>query len=179
VERVVALLRSVNIGGRRLPMEILREGLAQAGCHDVVTYVQSGNVVLSPPSAKVDGFGRWLEETISSIAGFAVPVVLRTAPDLNRLVAANPYPEAAGKTLHVLFYQEPPTAVLERVDLEGFPPEQATLAGADLYLHLPAGLGRARLAPALERAARRKPPVIGTTRNWNTVLELRRLVGGN
>jgi len=42
----VALLRGVNLGGKnRLPMKDLATMFAEAGCTDVVTYIQSGNVV--------------------------------------------------------------------------------------------------------------------------------------
>ena len=47
--RYVVLLRAVNVGGTgKVPMPRLRELLAEAGLEDVATYVQSGNVVVSP-----------------------------------------------------------------------------------------------------------------------------------
>lgn len=43
----VVLLRGVNVGGKnRLPMADLRSSLIDEGCADVMTYIQSGNVVL-------------------------------------------------------------------------------------------------------------------------------------
>lgn len=43
--RHVALLRGINVGGRnKLPMRTLAGLLEQAGCTDVATYIQSGNV---------------------------------------------------------------------------------------------------------------------------------------
>ena len=42
----IALLRGVNVGGRRkLPMADLRTTLTGLGLSDVATYIQSGNVV--------------------------------------------------------------------------------------------------------------------------------------
>jgi uncharacterized protein (DUF1697 family) len=177
--KVVALLRGVNIGKRRLPMAALRTGLEEAGCGDVVTYVQSGNVVLTLPaeaSKAADGGAGWLAEAIGTIAGFEVPVVLRTRAQLVKVVERNPYPEATGTLLHVLFYAEdPPADLLDRLDLASFAPEHATQFGREIYLNLPNGMGRSVLPAAVDKAAKAKPLRLVTARNWNTVLELNRL----
>jgi uncharacterized protein (DUF1697 family) len=179
VVRQVALLRGVNVGGRPLSMSTLRAALTAAGCTDVVTYIQSGNVVLAPPQPAPDDLGTWLEREITEVAGFEVPVVLRTAEELEATVAANPYPDAGGTRLHVVFFAtDPGTAVIDALDLAAFAPEACTLVGRDLYLHLPNGMGRAKLPVALERAGRSaRPPAVGTARNWNTVLKLVELTG--
>jgi uncharacterized protein (DUF1697 family) len=179
VSRTVVLLRSVNIGGRRLSMAALRDGLHEAGCRDVVTYVQSGNVVLIPPT-DVDGhLGRWLEAHVSDLAGFPVAVVLRSAAELRAVVAANPYPDAGGTHLHVVFFAgEQPVGLLDGVDLTAHAPEHGTAMGREIYLHLPQGMGRATLPVALEKLTRRSAATVATTRNWNTVLELLRLSTG-
>src|SRR5262245_18728425 len=102
--RIVVLLRGVNVGGRKLPMNALRSGLEEAGCADVVTYIQSGNVVLAPPAGRKPAQLRpWFESTISSIAGYEVGVVLRTAAELRHTVEHNPFPDAGGTALHVVF----------------------------------------------------------------------------
>ena len=45
-KRFVALLRGINVGGRnRLPMKGLIAVFEAAGCRNVGTYIQSGNVV--------------------------------------------------------------------------------------------------------------------------------------
>ncbi|MEZ5100718.1 MAG: DUF1697 domain-containing protein [Thermoleophilia bacterium] len=172
--RVVALLRGVNVGGRRLAMATLRDGLARAGCDRVETYVQSGNVVLVPPEPAPDDLAGWLEARIGELAGFPVPVVLRTAAELAAVVAASPYPQAGGAQLHVSFYREAPVDLLAGIDLAAFAPGHATLVGRDLYLHLPDGMGRAALPAALARAGG-----TATTRNWNTVLRLAELAASS
>jgi uncharacterized protein (DUF1697 family) len=178
VVRRVALLRGVNVGGRPLSMSALRSALGAAGCTDVVTYIQSGNVVLTPPEPAPDDLRAWLEHQISGVAGFDVPVVLRTPEELEATVAANPYPDAGGTQLHVVFFAtDTGTAVLDGLDLATFAPEACTLVGRDLYLYLPGGMGRAKLPVALERGRVARPPAVGTARNWNTVLRLVELAG--
>lgn len=181
--RWVALMRGVNIGRRRLSMADLRQALEAAGCTDVATYLQSGNAVTGvPPAAGTapDAVAAWLEAVIGAAAGFEVPVVVRTAAELAAVVAANPYPGAGGTALHVIFYRPGPgpspgpvaDQVVARIDATAFAPEGCTPRGDDLYLHLPDGIGRSALAKAVDGAARRKPALMGTARNWNTVTEL-------
>ena len=169
--RVVALLRGVNIGKRQLPMAALREGLTAAGCSDVATYVQSGNVVLTPPRGQGE-LEPWLAEVVGGIAGFDVPVVLRTADEVAAVVERNPYPDAGGTRLHVVFCSPlAPSDLLDAVDVAAAAPEHATIVGGDLYMYLPDGMGRARLPLLIERSTKRTG-IVGTTRNWNTVERL-------
>ncbi len=52
----VALLRGINVGGKnKLPMKSLAALFTDAGCLNVETYIQSGNVVFghTPPSQRV------------------------------------------------------------------------------------------------------------------------------
>lgn len=159
-------------------MATLRAGLAELGCADVSTYIQSGNVVLTPPA--VDGsLDAWLSERIGEIAGFDVPTVTRSAAELDELVAGNPYPSASGTQLHVVFFGAPPPAALfESLDPAAVAPEEWTLTGRDLYLHLPNGMGRALLPVAMEKAGRRLKAPPGTSRNWNTVRKLHEMLHG-
>ncbi len=171
--RVIVLLRGVNIGKRRVSMVDVRDGLEQVGCRDVITYVQSGNLVLTPPAKHAGPLSSWLELNLSRIAGFDIPVVTRTARELSEVVSGNPYPDSGGTLLHVSFYAETPRAnLLDGINLSAYAPEQCTLIGREMYLHLPNGMGTAKLPADIEKANKRKPAVLATTRNWNTVLKL-------
>lgn len=180
MERQVVLLRAVNVGARKLSMAALRIALEAAGCRDVVTYIQSGNVVLTPPQSMQVDLTELLERVIAEVAGFDVPVVLRSAVELAGTVDANPYPGTPGNRLHVAFYAAAPDGELVRdIDLARHAPETCTLIGRDLYLLLPNGLGRGTLPAAVDRTLRRAdPPSSGTARNWNTVLALLQLASG-
>lgn len=170
--RVVALLRGVNIGKRQLPMAALRAGLEAAECTDVATYVQSGNVVLTPPVAAGRQPAVWLSDLIGGIAGFDVPVVVRTRPQFDALVAANPFAGADGTRVHVVFCS---AKVGQAVTTTEQGSERAVVAGSDVFLHVPDGMGRAQLPALVERDLKRAG-IVGTARNWNTVEALRRMV---
>jgi uncharacterized protein (DUF1697 family) len=169
MKRIVALLRGINVGGKgKLPMTTVRAVFEDEGATDVVTYIQSGNIVFSHPARSPAGLGRKLEHALGRRAGFPVPVMLRTAAEMAAVVAKNPYPRAQPKQLHILFLAERPgAAAIRALDLARYRPEECVVAGRDVYMYLPDGIGRAKLPPALGKL---KTP--GTARNWQTVNKL-------
>ena len=83
--RHVALLRAINLGAkRRVPMARLREVLS-AGYGDVVTHLQSGNVVLTSRKQPAT-LERELRRTLSEEFGFDIPVIVRSHAQLAELV---------------------------------------------------------------------------------------------
>lgn len=178
---MVALLRGVNIGGRRLNMAALRSRLTEHGCADVETYIQSGNIVLTPPHGH-GGSGvrpeHWFEAVISELAGYPVPVVLRTAGEMAAVVEQSPFPDAGGTNLHVLFFADEVPDVFGELDVDAHLPERHAVIGRELYLLLPNGIGRATLPVAIGKVLRRAKASEGTARNWNTVLTLQKMAAG-
>jgi len=165
--RQIALLRGVNVGGaRKLPMAQLRALFETLGYDDVVTYIQSGNVVFSAPRAVSPSL---LEAAISKEFGLDTTVVVRTVARLRTILADNPFGRADPKTLHFGFMVEKPAATrVKLLDAERFLPDEFAIKGTELYVHLPNGLGRSKLLPYLDRQL--KTPT--TVRNWNTVNKL-------
>jgi uncharacterized protein (DUF1697 family) len=168
----IALLRGINVGGsRKIHMADLREIFAAAGCEDVGSYIQSGNVVFTHAAEDTDKLTAELEHRIEEETGFDVPVILRTAEAWDGVVERNPYPDAEPAALHAVFLARPPAAgAVAAFDAERFAPEEFTVVGREVYLHLPGGMGRAKLPPALPLIRG-----IGTARNWRTVLKLAEL----
>lgn len=177
--RWVALLRGINVGGgKKVPMARLRELLTGLGHENVATYVQSGNAVFDAAERDAERVAREIERAIEDEFGFDVRISMRTREQLAAVVAANPFPEAAGapKTLHVLFLSDElaPDA-LDAVDAAAFEPERFALRGDELYLWLPDGIGRSKLAQTMTE---RRLGVSVTARNWRTVEALLEMAGG-
>src|SRR3954454_15032182 len=159
----VALLRGINIGKRQLPMAALRAACEGAGCGDVQTYVQSGNVVLTDASRSAAAVQQKLARKISAAAGFDVLVVVRSAKEMAAVVAGNPYRKASGKELHVAFLTgKPAKAKLAPLELAAANGEEYTVVGRDIYLHLPNGMGQSKLGAAMSKLS-----LDATVRNWN------------
>ena len=166
----VVLLRGINVGGKaKVPMAALRDTCTAAGCEDVVTYIQSGNVVLKS-KLTADKLRAALEDAIGAAFGFNPAVMIRTAKELAAVVDRNPYAGGDEKDVHVGFLHAAPNAATKKC-LAGIDcaPEELTVAGREVYLHLPNGMGRAALPVQMERCLRPTPI---TVRNWRTVTKL-------
>ena len=167
----IALLRAINVGGNRsIKMADLAEVFGAAGCGNVRTYIQSGNVVFTHGSRSEAALVDDLQRGIEQATGFDVAVVVRTAEAWAEVVAQNPYSGVEPTHLHVSFLADAPAASeVESIDRAAFAPEQFSVVGRQVYLHLPHGMGRAKLPVALTRTLLRSP---ATTRNWRTVEKL-------
>jgi uncharacterized protein (DUF1697 family) len=168
--RYVALLRGINVGGRtKVSMAALRDVCAAAGCEDVATYIQSGNVILRSPLS-ADKLRGALEAAIAAAFSVGPAVMVRTAKEMAAVVERNPFPDADEKSLHVGFLHAAPDAATKKclatLDCD---PEELTVVRRDLYLHLPDGMGRANLPVKMQRCLRPAPV---TVRNWRTVTKL-------
>jgi uncharacterized protein (DUF1697 family) len=174
----VALLRGINVGGHRLlPMRELVGLFADAGCGDVRTYIQSGNVLFSAPASLAARLPRVISEAIVAGFGHQVPVVVRSAEELHEVVRRNPFPRAAGpKQLHVAFLAEAPgAAALRALDPGRSPPDEFAVRGRDVYLSLPNGVAGTRFTnDYLDRTL----GTVSTLRNWRTVEALVALLDG-
>src|SRR4051812_30045503 len=90
--RYVAFLRAVNVGrGRKVEMAKLRKLLTDAGFENVGTYIQSGNVFFDSTSRSKKKLVAQLEPLLADTFGFDIPVILRTLPELEQLVASDPF----------------------------------------------------------------------------------------
>jgi uncharacterized protein (DUF1697 family) len=163
----VALLRGINVGGRsKLAMADLRRITEGCGYEDVRTYVQSGNVVFRAGGSAQE-VGRRLRAALESQTGRESAVATRTAAQLGRVVDGCPFDDTA--SVHVTFLVDGAAkAAPPALDPPAFEPERFVTKGREVYLYLPGGIGRSRLAQALSRGN-----TDGTTRNWRTVTTLR------
>lgn len=165
----VALLRSVNVGGRKVSMAELRELAESIGYTNVRTYIQSGNLIFTSGRKPRPSL---LEAAIADRFGIAVDVMLRSGTELERVLTRDPFPSADRSRLHVGFLAaEPPAASVSALDRGRFLPEEFAVSGGEIYLHLPAGMARTKLPDYLLRGL--KVPM--TIRNWNTVTKLAEL----
>lgn len=164
----VALLRGINVGGKnKLPMRGLAAIFEAAGCRDVRTYIQSGNVVFR--SEDVSGLPSIVSAAIAAEFGIKVPVILRSAAEMAAAVAANPFFEAgvAEEMLHVYFLAALPLdEAVEKLDLKRSSRDTFAVAGLEIYLHLPDGAARTKLTNAYFDKAL---GTVSTLRNWRTV----------
>jgi uncharacterized protein (DUF1697 family) len=175
--RHVAFLRGINVGGKNmLPMKELASLFAHAGCTDVTTYIQSGNVLFTANDAVVAQQAAEIAYQIDARFGLRVPVVLRSAAELTVAVQNNPFRRAgaAEDRLHVYFLAgRPDAAEVAALDASRSAPDAFAVVGREVYLQLPNGMARTKLTNAYFDSKLR---TVSTARNWRTVLKLAELL---
>jgi len=173
--RLIALLRAVNVGGRKLPMAELRALCGELGWTGVETYIQSGNLVFAAKGT-AEALEEMLEKAIEDRFGLDVPVIVRTASQWAGLVAANPFPKVAAdepNRLQMLVSKRAPAPdAAGRLTERARAGESVEAAGGALWFHFPEGVGTSKLTPGIIDKAAGSP---STSRNWRTVLKLREM----
>lgn len=174
---VIALLRAVNLSGRTVTSAQLKAAATGLGHTDVVTYVNSGNLVLVPGAGESPAeVAAGLSTALTDELGFDVRVIARSARDWDVLVGAVPFrKEAADDPAHlvlVCFDGKVVASSVKEFDPSAYGNEAVVWSASDAYAWYPDGIGRSKLTlDRLSRAAGRA----GTARNWRTVLKLAEL----
>lgn len=176
--RYVALLRSVNVGGHgRIGMKELRDSFEGLGYGNVVTYIQTGNVLFDAWSKSEAAVVSAIEERLDQDFGDSPAVILRSVPELLRVGRASPYAKAGADPArhHVTFLAEQPEKKkVTSLVLPASGRDKLVVDGREVYVHTPDGYGTSKLSGAF---LERRLGVLSTTRNWNTVTKLCALAG--
>jgi len=175
-------------------MAELREVVTSLGHNDVMTYIQSGNVLFTPRRTDGEAAGRAdtaalaaeLERAIADSIGVRSRAVVLSREELAHCVRDNPYPGVTNpRLLHAVFLPEVPgpglaawVADAERQVREKGSRDEARVLGRTVYLHTPDGYPRSELRRVLAKAGGpTSAAVAGTARNWATVSRLIKLCG--
>lgn len=174
MKRWAALLKGVNVGGnRKLPMADLKAFMEGLGFADVKTLLASGNVVFSAKERDAATLEARIEKAAAEKIGLTTDFLLRDKDDLDAIIKANPFEDAATEHpnhLLVVFHRDPfPAGLIERVPEFNEGPERLHAIGRELYIDYPEDIGHSTLHKAM---AKLKFPKLATGRNWNTVGKL-------
>jgi len=162
----IALLRAVNVGGTgKLPMKDLKSLCEQLGFGNVRTYIASGNVIFE--SAKGEAaLKAALEAALKKYAGKPVGVLVRTAKEMQQVLAANPFEKLEpNRTVAIFLDAPPPKDALSAVT--GAKNEEVRLGKREIYVYYGADMASSKLKVPAGAA--------GTARNMNTIAKLAEL----
>ena len=171
---VISMLRGVNVGGHnKVDMGALRRLYESLKFQDPRTYVQSGNVIFRSKEKIPPALAKKIQNAIERKFNCCPEIILRTADELRKAIAATPFPASRGlepgKILLTFLNAEPgPEANATLLKLKNHP-EEIHLKGRELYIYFPNGAGRSKL-PWSSIAELLKTQ--GTARNWNSVTKL-------
>ncbi len=167
----VALLRGINVGGKnKLPMKQLAAMFREAGCEDVQTYIQSGNVLFRADPSLAEKISSLISDGIFNTFGFKIPVVTRTARELQEIVQANPFTPAEENKLLVFFLADfPDRERIAALDPNHSPGDEFAVLGREVFAHYPNGVAGSKLTNSYIDS---RLATTSTGRNLRTVKKL-------
>lgn len=170
--KAIALLRGMNVGGHRITNAELVAHFQDMGFTGVWTYRASGNVGFSLADDRLDAIER-IEEGLASRLGYAVPTMVRTAAEIEAVVAfsgIDPDIVAASEgKLQVTFFKAVPSdADREAVLAMSTDADRLAIEGRELYW-LPEGWTS---KSELDLKAIHRRLGVGTNRTMGTVQNL-------
>ncbi|MBP7823005.1 DUF1697 domain-containing protein [Candidatus Gracilibacteria bacterium] len=172
----IALLRGINVSGQRMiAMKDLKALLIKAGYEGVMTYIQSGNIVFKSAETNKKTLQKDIAEIIEKHYNFAVPILVLTAEEVEKIIKKNPYNDSKkdATKLHVTFLDSmPEKKLLETTRDEKFQSDEFHIDNTIIYLYCPDGYGMTKFSTMFFE---RKLAVTATTRSWKTLLELEKL----
>lgn len=172
MSKKIAILRGINVGGKRkILMNDLKLMLNEIGLTDIATYIQSGNVIFQS-NLKNNELADLIASTIEEKYGFDVPVVIRSADELEKSIIINPFysEEADINKLHLTFLKEAPDEKnLTLIETLNFTPDKFEIINKDVFIHCEGKYHQSKLT---NNFFEKKLKVGATTRNWKTVLKL-------
>jgi uncharacterized protein (DUF1697 family) len=140
----VAFLRGMNIAGRRITNEELREAFARIGRPDADTFRASGNVIFEAPAkGNRARLARRIEAGLGEELGYEVPVFLRSGREVAAIAAFEPFEpslvaSSRGKLQVALLPGRPSRAATRRALAEATDEDRLEIRASELYW-LPSG----------------------------------------
>jgi uncharacterized protein (DUF1697 family) len=170
----ISFLRGVNMAGHNLikmtDLSLLFKDIGLTGR----TFIQSGNVIFSLKSDKdIEGTGSVIEAAIRKKYGYDIPVMIRTANDLEEIISNNPFHDEKNfdpAKMAVIFLHEKPSEdqLLKVADVD-YPPDKFKIIDREIFIYCPDGFGKTKL---YTNFFEKKMGVTGTARNLKTIKTL-------
>lgn len=167
----IALLRGINVGGhKKVPMATLRNLLANLGFQKVQTYIQSGNVIFQSSETNSFKLEETIQNAIKSHFGFDASVLVKTPSQLQAIFDACPFSkDIKTNSYFIVLSQIPEQKLVDEVMQLSYENEEFKIINDALYYYCATGYAKTKFNMA---TFERKLQVIGTSRNYNTMVKL-------
>jgi uncharacterized protein (DUF1697 family) len=177
MQTYISILRGINVSGqKKVNMKELKAMYEGLGFQNVVTYIQSGNVLFRFAKENEQALAKKIEDAVKATFGFDVPVLVLTEKELKATIKSNPFlkeKDIQTDKLHVTFLQDKPEAAnIKKTEELDFSPDRFVISGKDVFVYCPNGYGNTKINNNFFES---KLKVKATTRNWKTVNELQRI----
>jgi len=174
MQTYIALLRGINVSGHhKIKMVELKQLFENMNFNNVITYIQSGNVVFEAEEKNNSEIEEQIVEHIKKKFGHTIKVLVITKENLLTIFTSNPFlkDEKIGiKTLYVTLLKEnffvEGTKLLEPYLTNN---EELKIVGNCAYIQYPGGAGNSKLTINI---IEKKLKTTATSRNWRTITKL-------
>ena len=174
--KYVAFLRGINVGGRRkILMADLKVLYQNLGYSNIVTYIQSGNVLFdSDTKESPKEMCEKITQAIKAQYDFDVPVIIRSVEEIEYILENNPFmteEEGIINKLHLTFLSAIPAP--ENVEIAksfDFSPDVFEIIGNNVFIYVGGSYHKTKLS---NQFFEKKLKVRATNRNWKTVRKLK------
>ncbi len=173
--RYIALFRGINVSGQKKIIMSDLKAMFEKLCFDnVVTYIQSGNVLFDSDTTDTAQLSTLLENSVKERYGFDVEINVITEDDLKLIIENTPFKEASfeenGTKVLITFLKATPSKDNVEKPLNYVKePEKLSIDKNTVYLYCPNGYGKSKLSNTF---LEKKLGVSATTRNFKTVKKL-------
>jgi uncharacterized protein (DUF1697 family) len=138
MNRYVAFLRGMNLGGRRIKNEELRAEFEALGFSDIGCFRASGNVVFAASESDEAKLAEKIEAGLGEALGYEVPVFLRSAAELLAVAGQKPFDAKAlsaskGKPQVIFLQAEPKAAARKQVLDLATDDDRLAVEGREIY----------------------------------------------
>lgn len=167
----VVLLRGINVSGKNLmKMTDLKQLLLINGFCDVVTYIQSGNIVLKS-MLSAQQIERTIHELIATHFQLSIAVFVLTVNDIKTALTNNPFAnETPTNRVFITFInQVPAKELVDALTTVDFGQDQFHIQQNVLYFYLPEGMAKSKMT---NNFFEKKLKVTATGRNLNTIQKI-------
>lgn len=171
LHRYIAFLRAVNVGGRTLKMDHLRELVEGLRFASVETFIASGNVAFETSGTDIRAIERRIEKSLHDALGFEVETFVRTPAELAAALRHDPFGDGVeGHTLSIGFLAAAPSAEACRsVAALGTDVDDLCVHGRELYWRRHTMMTESKVKPKQLEQALGGP---STVRNVTTLRKL-------
>ena len=173
-ETYVAFLRGINVGGHhKVPMVDLRKELGKLRFKNVITLLNSGNVIFDISDNNTMELEEVISEYLENKFGFAIPAIVRKTELIYELLSNNPFRHievTKDIRLYISFLQEENNIEL-KLPWSSDDSSFKILEQRDKTIISVLDLSVSKTPKAMSALEKHYGSDI-TTRNWNTILRI-------
>jgi len=176
--KYIAFLRGINVGKNKLiPMDDLKTLFSDMGFFKTKTYLRSGNIIFETDNLDVDTLSKRISDNIEKSFGFLVDCIVKTERDFHSIIKNNPYNDNPSQELYISIFKNKIDKNLSNTLIKEYgsmdTEDEFTILKKEIYLLLTSKYHKTKFNNNYFES---KLNNISTTRNWKTMIKIKKLL---